>query len=65
MLLNAGHNIIDILAIYLITIFKALKPKGIIEKLRDLFNFINSRRDATCDRTEFKSLILERLELGK
>jgi hypothetical protein len=47
-LLNCGHNVEDILAVHIIAVHKALKGKNMLGKLRELFSFINSRRDNTC-----------------
>lgn len=63
--LNAGHTIDDILSVHLLNIHKALKMRGTLSKLRDLFNFINTRRDNTCIAAEFKQILLEKLELGR
>jgi hypothetical protein len=35
-------------------IYQALKQKKMLGKLRDLFNFFNTRRDNTCQSKEFK-----------
>lgn len=36
-----------------------------LSKLRELFNFINTKRDNTCSPQEFKTMLLDRLELAK
>lgn len=46
--LNAGHNVDEIIAVHLLAIHKGLKAKGMLGKLRDIFNFINTRRDHSC-----------------
>lgn len=64
-LLNTGHTVDDILAVYITSIHKALKDKNMLPRLRDLFNFMNTNRDGTCSITDFKSAVLDKLELGK
>lgn len=64
-LLNAGHNVEDILATHIMAVHKALKLRNMLGKLRELFNFINSKRDNSCTGLEFKQMIMDRLELGK
>lgn len=63
--LNGGHNVDDILSVHIMAIHKALKGKNLLGKLREFFNFINMKRDNTCAAKEFKSMLLERLELNK
>ncbi|TNV88020.1 hypothetical protein FGO68_gene1522 [Halteria grandinella] len=64
-LYNGGHNVDDILSIHIMAIHKALKSKNMLSKLRELFNFINSKRDNTCTQQEFKIMLLDRLELSQ
>jgi hypothetical protein len=64
-LYNGGHNVEDILAVHIMAIHKALKANNMLGKLRELFNFINSRRDNTCSPQEFKAMLLDKLELAK
>jgi len=64
-LYNGGHNVDDILSIHIMAIHKALKSKNMLSKLRELFNFINSKRDNTCTYQEFKTMVLDRLELSQ
>jgi|LauGreDrversion4_2_1035121.scaffolds.fasta_scaffold12922_2 hypothetical protein len=47
-LLNAGSNIDDLIAVFIMAIHKGLSQRQMLGKLRDLFNFINSQRDHTC-----------------
>jgi len=41
------------------TVHKTLKEKGMLGRLRDLFNFMNSNRDETCETPEFKRILKE------
>jgi hypothetical protein len=63
--LNASRNVEDYLSESLMLLHKALKEKNMLGRLRDLFNFINSQRDETCEATEFKRVIKEIVEGGQ
>ena len=45
-------------------VHKALKEKNMLGRLRDLFNFMNSNRDETCEINEFKRILKELVESG-
>jgi hypothetical protein len=45
-------------------VHKALKEKNMLGRLRDLFNFMNTNRDETCEINEFKRIIKELVETG-
>jgi hypothetical protein len=45
-------------------VHKALKEKNMLGRLRDLFNFLNSNRDETCEISEFKRILKELVETG-
>ena len=64
-LLNAGNNVDDILSNILIGIHRSLKQRNMLGKLRELFNFLNSKRDNTCTGYEFSQMLLQRLELAR
>lgn len=62
--LNASKNVDDIISEHISAVHKALKEKNMLGRLRDLFNFINSQRDETCEINEFKRVIKEIVENG-
>lgn len=57
MFLNAGSTIDESLAVTLKSIFEGLKQRGMLGKLRELFNFMNTSRDSTCTDSDFKQLL--------
>lgn len=63
-LLNASKNVVDFVADSLLALYKILKEKNMLGRIRDLFNFMNSQRDETCDGTEFVRIIKEMIETG-
>ena len=44
-------------------VYKQLKDKKLLGKLRDIFNFYNSRRDNTCTAKDFKQAFLNELDM--
>ena len=45
------------------SIYKQLKEKKLLSKLRDLFNFYNSKRDSTCSSREYKQAFYNELNM--
>lgn len=61
-LLNAAHNVEEILAVTIINIHQTLKEKNMLPRLRDLFNFMNSNRDETCEAQDFQKIMKDLLQ---
>jgi len=61
---NALYSIDDYQAKAIEEIYQGLKQRQMLAKLRDLFNFYNTRRDNTCQAREFRSIILDKLNLS-
>ena len=63
-LLNSSRNVDDFISESIMAVHRALKEKNMLGRLRDLFNFMNSNRDETCEINEFKRIIKEMVEEG-
>lgn len=63
-LLNSSRNVDEFISESILMIHKALKEKNMLGRLRDLFNFLNSNRDETCEINEFKRILKELVETG-
>jgi hypothetical protein len=61
-LLNNTHSVEDLLAVIIMNVHQTLKEKNMLPRIRDLFNFMNSNRDETCESGDFKRILKDLMQ---